>query len=313
MVQDFDFFLLLSALAVLLVLWLMVRTFRGTGRSGKTQNNLNRTTGSETQPRRARPERIKSRKSEPHIEMPKEEKKPPRIMALIFTTAQSKTFAVIQLTSVGAQAWGDESFKLSENLQSFLNRFLKPEDNESVLIHICQALSETEQLSAVAVNENGERMGEAMPVGLTVRDFPLYEEIQSKEISEWLLSALQAQYRERFMKLDPSQMAQLIKAEYMDKNFSIDLSANQETSDLSLASAFLLLIKILSNSDFATRSAFWNYYWKLLENNNFDNAETLNRFERLVISQTFVQTQKLPFLLIQTPTSSGNCYKALNY
>ena len=148
MVQDFDFFLLLSALAVLLVLWLMVRTFRGTGRSGKTQNNLNRTTGSETQPRRARPERIKSRKSEPHIEMPKEEKKPPRIMALIFTTAQSKPFAVIQLSTVGAQPWGEETFKLSENLQSFLNRFLKPEDNESVLIHICQALSETEQLSA---------------------------------------------------------------------------------------------------------------------------------------------------------------------
>lgn len=312
MVQDFDFFLLLSALAVLLVLWLMVRTFRGTRSSKKSQNTINAKTG-EIKAHRARTERIKSRKPDPQIEMPKEEKKPPRVMALIFTTAQSKTFAVIQLTSVGAQAWGDESFKLSENLQSFLNRFLKPEDNESVLIHICQALSETEQLSAVAINENGERMGEAMPVGLTVRDFPIYEEIQSKEISEWLLSALQAQYRERFMKLDPSQMAQLIKAEYMDKNFSIDLSANQETSDLSLASAFLLLIKILSNSDFATRSAFWNCYWRLLENNNFDNAETLNRFERLVISQTFVQTQKLPFLLIQTPTSSGNCYKALNY
>ena len=190
-----------------------------------------------------------------------------------------------------------------------MNRFLKPEDNESVLIHICQALCETDELSAVAVNENGERMGEAMPVGLTVRDFPLYEEIQSKEFSEWLLSALQAQYRERFMKLDPSQMAQLIKAEYMYTNFP----ASEVTSEASLAAAFLLLTKILSNSDFATRSALWNCYWKLLENNNFDNDETLNRFERLVISQTFVQTQKLPFLLIQTPTSSGNCYKALNY
>ena len=312
MVQDFDFFLLLSALAVLLVLWLMVRTFRGTGRSGKTQNILNRTTGSETQPRRARPERIKSRKSDPHIEMPNEEKKPPRIMALIFTTAQSKPFAVIQLSTVGAQPWGEETFKLSENLQNFLNRLLKPEDNESVLIHICQALSESDQLSAVAVNENGERMGEAMPVGLTVRDFPLYEEIQSKEISEWLLSALQAQYRERFMKLDPSQMAQLIKAEYTPKSFPLDLMA-KESSDVILALAFLLLTKILCNSDFATRSELWNCYWKLFENNNFHNNETLNRFERLVISQIFVQTQKLPFLLIQTPTSSGNCYKALNY
>ena len=159
------------------------------------------------------------------------------------------------------------------------------------------------------MNENGERMGEAMPVGLTVRDFPLYEEIQSKDISDWLLSALQAQYRELFMKLDPSQMAQLIKAEYMYTNFP----ASEVTSEASLAAAFLLLTKILSNSDFATRSALWNCYWKLLENNNFDNDETLNRFERLVISQTFVQTQKLPFLLIQTPTSSGNCYKALNY
>ena len=307
MVQDFDFFLLLSALAVLLVLWLMVRTFRGTGRTGKTQNNLNTTTGSETQSRRARPERIKSRK--PQIEIPKEEKKPPRVTALIFTNPQSQPFAVIQLSSVGAQHWGDETIKLSEKLQNFLNRFLKPEDNESVLIHICQALPDTDELSAVAMNENGERMGEAMPVGLTVRDFPLYEEIQSKDISDWLLSALQAQYRERFMKLDPSQMAQLIKAEYMYKNFP----ASEVTSEASLAAAFLLLTKILSNSDFATRSALWNCYWKLLENNNFDNDETLNRFERLVISQTFVQTQKLPFLLIQTPTSSGNCYKALNY
>ena len=307
MVQDFDFFLLLSALAVLLVLWLMVRTFRGTGRTGKTQNNLNTTTGSETQSRRARPECIKSRKAQ--IEIPKEEKKPPRVTALIFTNPQSQPFAVIQLSSVGAQHWGDETIKLSEKLQNFLNRFLKPEDNESVLIHICQALCETDELSAVAVNENGERMGEAMPVGLTVRDFPLYEEIQSKEFSEWLLSALQAQYRERFMKLDPSQMPQLIKAEYKYTNFP----ASEVTSEASLAAAFLLLTKILSNSDFATRSALWNCYWKLLENNNFDNDETLNRFERLVISQTFVQTQKLPFLLIQTPTSSGNCYKALNY
>lgn len=311
MVQDFDFFLLLSALAVLLVLWRMVRTFRGTGSRGKSQNTINAKTG-EIKAHRARTERIKSRKPDPQIEMPKEEKKPPRVMALIFTTAQSKTFAVIQLTSVGAQAWGDETFKLSENLQSFLNRFLKPEDNESVLIHICQALSETEQLSAVAVNENGERMGEAMPVGLTVRDFPLYEEIQSKEISEWLLSALQAQYRERFMKLDPSQMAQLIKAEYMDKNFPLDLIA-KERAEVTLALAFLLLTKILSYSDFAVRSALWNCYWKLLENNNFHDDETLNRFERLVISQTFVQTQKLPFLLIHPPTSSANCYKALNY
>ena len=311
MVQDFDFFLLLSALAVLLVLWLMVRTFRGTGSRGKSQNTINAKTG-EIKAHRARPERIKSRKPEPHIEMPKEEKKPPRVTALIFTTAQSKPFAVIQLSTVGAQAWGDESFKLSENLQNFLNRFLKPEDNESVLIHICQALSESDQLSAVAVNENGERMGEAMPVGLTARDFPLYEDIQTKEISEWLLSALQAQYRECFMKLDPSQMAQLIKAEYTDKNFPLDLMP-KETSDVSLALAFLLLTKILCNSDFATRSALWNCYWKLLENNHFHEDETLNRFERLVISQTFVQTQKLPFLLIQTPTSSGNCYKALNY
>ena len=308
MVQDFDFFLLLIALAVLLVLWLMVRTFRGTRSSKKSQNTINAKTG-EIKAHRARPERIKSRKPQPHIEMPKEEKKPPRVTALIFTNAQSKPFAVIQLSTVGAQPWGEETFKLSENLQNFLNRFLKPEDNESVLIHICQALCETDELSAVAVNENGERMGEAMPVGLTVRDFPLYEEIQSKEFSEWLLSALQAQYRERFMKLDPSQMAQLIKAEYMYTNFP----ASEVTSEASLAAAFLLLTKILSNSDFATRSALWNCYWKLLENNNFDNDETLNRFERLVISQTFVQTQKLPFLLIQTPTSSGNCYKALNY
>ena len=311
MVQDFDFFLLLSALAVLLVLWLMVRTFRGTGSRGKSQNTINAKTG-EIKAHRARPERIKSRKPEPHIEMPKEEKKPPRVTALIFTTAQSNPFAVIQLSTVGAQPWGEETFKLSENLQNFLNRFLKPEDNESVLIHICQALSESDQLSAVAVNENGERMGEAMPVGLTVRDFPLYEDIQTKEISEWLFSALQAQYRECFMKLDPSQMAQLIKAEYTDKNFPLDLMP-KETSDVSLALAFLLLTKILCNSDFATRSALWNCYWKLLENNNFHEDETLNRFERLVISQTFVQTQKLPFLLIQTPTSSGNCYKALNY
>lgn len=308
MVQDFDFFLLLSALAVLLVLWLMVRTFRGTRSSKKSQNTINAKTG-EIKAHRARPERIKSRKPQPHIEMPKEEKKPPRVTALIFTNAQSKPFAVIQLSTVGAQPWGEETFKLSENLQNFLNRFLKPEDNKSVLIHICQALCETDELSAVAVNENGERMGEAMPVGLTVRDFPLYEEIQSKEFSEWLLSALQAQYRERFMKLDPSQMAQLIKAEYMYTNFP----ASEVTSEASLAAAFLLLTKILSNSDFATRSALWNCYWKLLENNNFDNDETFNRFERLVISQTFVQTQKLPFLLIQTPTSSGNCYKALNY
>ena len=311
MVQDFDFFLLLSALAVLLVLWLMVRTFRGTGSRGKSQNTINAKTG-EIKAHRARPERIKSRKPEPHIEMPKEEKKPPRVTALIFTTAQSKTFAVIQLSSVGAQAWGDESIKLSENLQNFLNRFLQPEDNESVLIHICQTLSESDQLSAVAVNENGERMGEAMPVGLTVRDFPLYEEIQSKDISDWLLSALQAQYRELFMKLDPSQMAWLIKVEYTVKSFPLDLMTNQRP-DVALPLAFLLLTKILSNSVFATRSALWNCYWKLLENNNFDNDETLNRFERLVISQTFVQTQKLPFLLIQTPTSSGNCYKALNY
>ena len=114
MVQDFDFFLLLSALAVLLVLWLMVRTFRGTRSSKKSQNTINAKTG-EIKAHRARPERIKSRK--PQIEIPKEEKKPPRVTALIFTNPQSQPFAVIQLSalSTGAmkQSSSPKSFRTS--------------------------------------------------------------------------------------------------------------------------------------------------------------------------------------------------------
>ena len=133
---------------------------------------------------------------------------------------------------------------------------------------------------------------------------------RNSRISVKTLGFLFQNYRKAFYKLAPSEEAQLIKLEYCPET----VIEEADFSPLALkAEAYLILSRILSEPDFHKRSVIWNQYWSIIESKGFTYTETLESCERLVISQTFVQTQKLPFLLIQTPTSCGKCYNALNY
>ena len=128
MTQDFDFFLLLSALALILVIWLMVRAVKGCAKG-----NSSLPPKVKEAPRRV--ERVTPRSKEPsHSE--KEQKQPPKITTLYFTTKDDQPFAVIRLSTIGAQVWGNESIELPTALTRFIDRFLPRDEGESLLIHL---------------------------------------------------------------------------------------------------------------------------------------------------------------------------------
>lgn len=302
--QEFDYFLLLSALALVLVIWLLIKLLKQKKPQASERKII------QEKPR-ARVERISTRKRDEavKIQTPKVEKMP-RAMLFYFTTKEGRPFASLQLCSVGAQPWGDKAVLLSDRLQRFCDRFLKKEDHESLLIHLYGSDTSETELLAQAFSEKGESFNEAKPVGLKVSDFPVICENTREELKAWTLGFLFQNYRKAFYKLAPSEEAQLIKLEYCPET----VIEKADFSPLALkAEAYLILSRILSEPDFHKRSVIWNQYWSIIESKGFTYTETLESCERLVISQTFVQTQKLPFLLIQTPTSCGKCYNALNY
>ena len=132
MTQDFDFFLLLSALALILVIWLMVRAVKGCAKG-----NSSLPPKVKEAPRRV--ERVTPRSKEPsHSE--KEQKQPHKITTLYFTTKDDQPFAVIRLSTIGAQVWGNESIELPTALTRFIDRFLPRDEGESLLIHLVSPL-----------------------------------------------------------------------------------------------------------------------------------------------------------------------------
>ena len=302
MTQNFDYFLLLSALAVLLVLWLIVRTL-------KTGHKKNATPKIKHPHPQRRIERVAARTTlKPQAEIKPQAPKPQRVTGFYFKTETGTPFAWLRLSTIGAQPWGNGTIVLSENLKRFTERFLKAKDNESLLISLFTKLSPDTPLIAECFTENGERVIENQTLGLKAADFPTYELNSLNDLSDWLLTELKTHYHHYFFRCSASEQVFLLASEKHLCPIENDLSGN-----LSLSLAYLILADIVSESDFYKRARLWNFYWSVIETKTFPYTETLNTFERVVISQTFVQTQKLAFLLIQTPKGWGKCYNALNY
>lgn len=302
MTQDFDFFLLLSALALILVIWLMVRAVKG-----YAKGNSSLPPKVKEAPRRV--ERVTPRSKEPsHSE--KEQKQPPKITTLYFTTKDDQPFAVIRLSTIGAQVWGNESIELPTALTRFIDRFLPRDEGESLLIHLVSPLPSDTALYAQAYGEDGECVAKSHPVGLTPNDFPHYKNIDSHSLKDWIRQTLVTTYHTIFFTLSASEMAFLLRAE---KTKKIDYSGLEVSNSFRQALALLFLLRIHNESDNLVRSSLLNQYLGFIELSHFSYSAQLESLEHLVISQIFVQTQKLPFLLIQTPKDCGKCYKALNY
>ena len=302
MTQDFDFFLLLSALALILVIWLMVRAVKGCAKgNGSLPPKVKEA------PRRV--ERVTPRSKEPsHSE--KEQKQPHKITTLYFTTKDDQPFAVIRLSTIGAQVWGNESIELPTALTRFIDRFLPRDEGESLLIHLVSPLPSDTALYAQAYGEDGECVAKSHPVGLTPNDFPHYKNIDSHSLKDWIRQTLVTTYHTIFFTLSASEMAFLLRAE---KTKKIDYSGLEVSNSFRQALALLFLLRIHNESDNLVRSSLLNQYLGFIELSHFSYSAQFESLEHLVISQIFVQTQKLPFLLIQTPKDCGKCYKALNY
>ena len=99
----------------------------------------------------------------------------------------------------------------------------------------------------------------------------------------------------------------------IEKTKKIDYSGLEVSNSFSQALGLLFLLRIHNESDNLVRSSLLNQYLGFIELSHFSYSAQLESLEHLVISQIFVQTQKLPFLLIQTPKDCGKCYNALNY
>ena len=305
MTQDFDYFLLLSVAAIVLVLWLIVRMLKGAAKkTGEKKIG-------HTYPQR-RIERVATRttlKSEPEIKplAPK----PQRVTGFYFKSEKGIPFAWVRLSSIGAQPWGNGCIELSDNLKRFTERFLKPQDNESLLISLFCELPSTTELFTDCFTDKGEGIGKDQKLGLTAGDFPNYSLSSKTDFDHWLLSELKSIYHTHFFRCSASEQAFLIGSE--NRSLSVGVPSVYSSLNFHSALAYMILSKITSETDFYKRARLWNFYWAVIETKTFPYTETLNTFERVVISQTFVQTQKLPFLLIQTPKGWGKCYNALNY
>lgn len=301
--SDFDVFLILSVLAILFVLWLLIRSFKSQPKTKEPTINTERK-------KAVRIERIHS-KAQSTCASPKDIKpKKPRVMGFLFILNDKSIFAYIRVSSVGAQAWGDETIEIKAPLLRFIERFLRTEDQESLLIDIIREEGPSADLLAQAIDEKGMPLGEPYPVGLKAGDFPMPQSIYFTQLKRWTVQSLTMAYHAAFYKNNAAEMALLMKAE---NNLSGLKNISFDSGAFLLSAAYLILIALIKESDYHKRSQLWNQYWGIIEQNNFRYTEQLDRLERLVISQTFVQTQKLPFLLMRTSTSSGKCYNALNY
>lgn len=308
MTQDFDFFLLLSALALILVIWLMTRAIKS---PAKEKKSLSSKVKEVPQNNTRRVERFTSRlkdSSDSHRE--NEATEPPKITTLYFTTQNDQPFAVIRLSTIGAQAWGNETIELSGTLTRFIDRFLMRSEGEALLIHLVSPLPSDTPLYAQAYREDGECVAKSHPVGLTPNDFPHHMDIKRDSLNAWTRQSLITAYHTIFFTLSASEMAFLLRAE---KSAKISHSELEVSNSFFQAMALLFLLRIHVESDETLRSGLLNQYFDFIKSNHLLYSTQLESFERLVISQIFVQTQKLPFLLIQTPKDCGKCYKALNY
>ncbi len=302
---DFDYFLILTVLAVVLVVVLLISLMK--------RKPEQRADAVSVAPRRT--DRVRARPQESTISKPKIELPPiaPRVMTVVFYDRHCHPIAVLMRSTLGAQGWGTQVQGEKPALTTFINKYLQPQANEMLTLHYPQ--SEVPSLGDVlAVKAFGEK---GNPIEFTsdliVRDcdFPQYD--RQENLHTWLQESPFAIYRQIFLLLDEVQQTLLSKVE-----FGGDQAMDQEiwalmNQDSRLAVCYLLLHKLAAEEDFFVRMGRYNRFSAYLNSHDAQEYETLHALERLIISQSFVQTQKMPIFLVRTSTGGIQWSKALKY
>ena len=175
---DFDYFLILTVLAVVLVVVLLISLMK--------RKPEQRADAVSVAPRRT--DRVRARPQESTISKPKIELPPiaPRVMTVVFYDRHCHPIAVLMRSTLGAQGWGTQVQGEKPALTTFINKYLQPQANEMLTLHYPQ--SEVPSLGDVlAVKAFGEK---GNPIEFTsdliVRDcdFPQYD--RQENLHTWL-------------------------------------------------------------------------------------------------------------------------------
>lgn len=300
---DFDYFLILSALAFLLVIVLLIRLFR----KGSSKNE--KVLSAPVRRERIGPRPV-ARPNPYKVHAVEEASQPPRTMTMVFYDEAQHPVAVMSRSTLGAQSWGTYRSNEFSLLTAFINASFATQANEVITLHYPQGNVGSGRLSVKAFDEKGNEVACNASLSLRGEDFPTYD--ATEDLQTWLIEAPLRIYRNIFLGLDAIEQAKLLKLE-----FGKDELVESEASNLSpvsrLALSYLLLSKLAKDKDFFVRMGRYNRFSHFLNVNNVQENEALFTLERLIISQTFVQTQKLPFFLVRTATPCAQWSKALKY
>ena len=299
---NFDYFLILSALVFGLVVVLLINLFKkGSEKSEKVLSAPVRRERISPRPV-ARPNPYKAH-------LLKEAPQPPRITTMVFYDEKVNPVAVMSRSTLGAQSWGTHRSNESSLLTAFINASFPTQANEVITLHYPQG-NVSGRLSVKAFDEKGSEVAFNASIALRGEDFPTYD--ATEDLQTWLIEAPLRIYRNLFLGLDAIEQAKLLKLE-LDQDEFIESEQSNLSSISRLALSYLLLTKLAKDKDFFVRMGRYNRFSHFLHDNDAQDNEALFPLERLIISQTFVQTQKLPFFLVRTATPCAQWLKALKY
>ncbi|HIU73838.1 MAG TPA: hypothetical protein IAC65_06275 [Candidatus Aphodousia faecipullorum] len=305
MAQDFDYFLILSALAFFMVVILIIRMTRG-NRANKTDETKIGATQTPLRRERIRPNR------QPNFEIPKNllkpEDKAPRLARIELYDACQKLYAVLRRSDLSAQAWGrGEAF--SENLDRFAAEYLPLSKDEALMLHIVDPTLRG-ALTAKGFDENNHPWEKSFQKVPNVDAFPQVN--TADDFSAWLKNQLASDCSAIFFELPEAAQAALMLGKSEDLAFTQPFDKKTNAQLLSYQ-AYRLLNEIVNHKNFYERSALWNRYFKLKSSNPDFNLLVNPNDERLVISHSFALTQKLPIFYIRDTKDCGKWHNALNF
>ncbi len=303
---QFDYFLILGACAFGLVIWLVGRALRsGHSKTDGLQSKPTKNTSGKNPRSSASRERVATRAGSVVTQQKSQEAREPHLTTLCFTDGRAYPFAVVNLSS---DFWlhSDRPVFLPQRLQETLDRYLPlSEDYPARLFHMIDTPRTGRPIILRGFDEKGNVWQKPLVAGLNGEDFSIEPSPNSlvNEISE----KLRAYYRAQFRVLEAADQAALMALENHPENL---LTARVNVSAQKAYRA-LLLQAILFNTDTLCHFQLINCYFSHFEYSPANTSELT--LYRLIISQTFAQTQMLPFLLVSNTKSGVKCYNALNY
>ncbi len=304
MAQDFDYFLILSALAFLLVVVLIVRTLKPSKDKTKPVRDREPAPAKRSERIAARPITLEDRlKARVQLDPVK-----PRIIR-IELYSENQPAAVISLSSVGALAWGNPQ-TLSRPFEAFLKKYLRAENGESILVHKLPQNKSDAFLSAVLFdNQDGVQRLAPEQTYLKAEDLPAAGKTEA--LLPWLKGKLHAATTELFFRLAEIEQARVF-CHAAKAGTSLELT-DEASEELKRYEALCALSAALLSTGYDQQARALNRYWQCFAQFKNPQSEEESTLEHLVFSQIFVQTQKLPIFFVITPTSSRKCYNALNF